>query len=54
MGNKNYKWCDSEEEAIAHAIKQNLEHHWMESKGMWLVCSSEDWNAVLRGDITIC
>lgn len=50
----NFKWCKDKVDAIAYACEQGLEYYWFEGKQMWLVCTEENWKAVLRGDIVIC
>ena len=54
MERNKYKWCRDKVDAIAYACENGLNYYWFASKAMWLVCSEEDWNAVLRGDIIIC
>lgn len=54
MSKRSYKWCSDKVDAIAYACEHGLNYYWFGGKQMWLVCSEEDWNAVLRGDIVIC
>ncbi len=54
MARNKFHWTSDKTDAIAFACENGLEYHWLESKRMWLVCSEDDWRAVLRGDIIIC
>jgi hypothetical protein len=48
------KWFTNESDANSYAKEKGLSSHWFGGKEMWLVCSENEWNAVIRGDIIIC
>lgn len=54
MAKKRFYWATDKTDAIAFACENGLDYYWFSSKRMWLVCSPDDWHAVLRGDIVIC